>query len=246
MEKKTNQFDYLAHYTIDAEEFDYFEIRSGATFHEEKRVREMLALQVSPNTFRILDIGCGRGWVAEEFIPQKKQVISLDISKKNPSQINKKHYDEKFNVPIVGDSFSLPFISYSVDCIIASEVIEHVIDPESFIEELFRVLKKGGKLIISTPYREEIRYYLCIHCNKKSPVNGHLHSFDERSLRDLYKKNDLKKIYYKIFGNKFLIYMRTHIILKYLPLKIWLLIDMIANKIYNKPLHIVFVYEKQN
>ncbi|MGQ9644108.1 MAG: class I SAM-dependent methyltransferase, partial [Ignavibacterium sp.] len=171
------------------------------------------------------------------------KVISLDISKKNPS-IVKKLYQSKNHFPLVADSFKLPLQSDSVDCVIASEIIEHVIDPREFLRELFRVVKKGGKVVISTPYKEKIRYVLCVHCNKKTPVNAHLHSFDEIILESFSKEIGAKKFESIIFGNKALIFFRTHIILKYIPLSIWQAIDWLANKIYNKPLHIVCSFVK--
>lgn len=243
MQDEIKNFDYLTHYKTDAEEFDYFEKRIGPAEHEEQRVHEVIISQVPKNVKSILDVGCGSGWVAKEFLQKKIIVISLDISKSNPQKI-KQLYPSENHFQIVSDSFKLPFASDSVDCVIASEIIEHVVDPKVFLKELFRVVKKNGRLIISTPYKEKIRYVLCIYCNKKTPINAHLHSFDEISLNDLYKENDLKKFTSIIFGNKALIYLRTHILLKYLPLRLWLAVDWLANKIYNKPLHIVCIYEK--
>lgn len=243
MSDEIKNFDYLTHYKTDAEEFDYFEQRTGATFQEERRVREVLVSQVPKDAKLILDVGCGSGWVANEFLKKNKKVISLDISKTNPLKV-KELYPFQNHFQIVSDSFRLPFASDSIDCVIASEIIEHVIDSKNFVKELFRVVRREGRLIISTPYKEKIRYTLCIHCNKKTPVNAHLHSFDEKILQSLYTNNGLKKFEYIIFGNKALIFLRTHILLKYLPLSIWLAVDWLANKIYNKPLHIVCVYQK--
>uniref|UniRef100_A0A832CV80 Class I SAM-dependent methyltransferase n=1 Tax=Ignavibacterium album TaxID=591197 RepID=A0A832CV80_9BACT len=231
-------FDYITHYQTDAEEFDYFEKRIGPADHEVRRIREIIISEVPVNANLILDVGCGSGWVAKEFLRKNKKVISLDISKKNPS-IVKQLYQSQNHFPLVADSFKLPLISDSVDCVIASEIIEHVIDPKEFLRELFRVAKKGGKVVISTPYKEKIRYVLCVHCNKKTPVNAHLHSFDEIILESFSKEIGAKKFRSLIFGNKALIFLRTHIILKYLPLSIWMAIDWLANKIYDKPLHIV-------
>lgn len=243
MQDELKHFDYVTHYQKDAEEFDYFEKRCGATEHEERRVREIIIRHIPRNVNLILDVGCGSGWVAKEFLKKNIKVISLDISKKNPS-IVKKLYQSQNHFPLVADSFKLPFQSYSVDCVIASEIIEHIIEPKEFLRELFRVVKKGGKVLISTPYKEKIKYVLCVHCNKKTPVNAHLHSFDEMILESFSKEIGSKKFEKIIFGNKVLIFLRTHIILKYLPLSIWQAIDWLANKIYNKPLHIVCSYEK--
>ncbi|AFH48970.1 SAM-dependent methyltransferase [Ignavibacterium album JCM 16511] len=243
MQDELKNFDYLNHYKTDAEEFDYFENRIGAAEHEERRVREVILSQVDKNVKTILDVGCGSGWVAKEFLKKNIKVISLDISKSNPQKV-KELYPSQNHYQIVADSFKLPFHSNSIDCVIASEIIEHVVEPKLFLKELFRVVSRDGRLIISTPYKEKIRYVLCIHCNEKTPVNAHLHSFDENILRDLYNRDDFKKFSSIIFGNKALIYLRTHILLKYLPLSLWLAVDWLANKIYNKPLHIVSVYQK--
>lgn len=245
MSDELKHFDYFTHYKIDATEFDYFEERIGPAKHEERRLREIIISQIQKESKIILDVGCGSGWVAEKLSSRGKKIISLDISKLNPQRA-KNHFPDENHHPLVADSFHLPFKNNSLDCVIAAEIIEHVINPKNFINELFRVIKEGGRLIISTPYKEKIKYYLCIHCNKKSPVNAHLHSFDENILRNLYKGEELKHFYFMIFGNKALIYLRTHILLKYLPLILWRLIDWFANKIYKKPLHIICVYEKKN
>jgi ubiquinone/menaquinone biosynthesis C-methylase UbiE len=244
MNSSNSKFDYLTHYKIDAEEFDYFEERIGPAKHEEIRVHETIISQVPRNANLILDVGCGSGWVAKKILPLSKKVFSLDISKTNPLKIHNS-LNKNNHFPIVADSFRLPFRDNTLDCIIASEIIEHTYNPSEFIKELFRVVSKGGRLIISTPYKEKLRYHLCIHCNKKTPENAHLHSFDENVLEELYKEDDLKKFYFIVFGNKALIFLRTHIILQYLPYSVWYGIDWLANKIYEKPLHIVCVYEKK-
>jgi 2-polyprenyl-3-methyl-5-hydroxy-6-metoxy-1,4-benzoquinol methylase len=241
MEK--NKFDYISHYQTDAEEFDYFEERIEPAKHEERRVHEVIISQVPKNSNLILDVGCGSGWLAKSLIPKGKKVVSLDVSKINPLKVHNQ-IGNKNHFPFVADSFKLPFKDHSFDCVIASEVIEHVYEPAKFLEELFRVVSKGGRLVISTPYKEKIRYHLCIHCNRKTPENAHLHSFDENILRNLYTKDDLKKFSSAIFGNKALIFLRTHIILKYLPLSVWQAIDWLTNQIYDKPLHVVCTYDK--
>lgn len=240
-----DKLDYITHYKTDAIEFDYFEERLEPAKDEERRVHEIILSQVPRNSDLILDVGCGSGWIARYFVPKGKKVISLDIAKINPLKVdnlikNKNHF------PLVADTFKLPFKDNSFNCVIASEVIEHSINPKEFIKELFRVVAKNGRLIISTPYKEKLRYHLCIHCNQKTPENAHLHSFDENLLNDLYSGNDLKKFNPIIFGNKALIFLRTYIILKYLPTSLWQAVDWLANQIYDKPLHIVCTYDKSS
>lgn len=235
-------FNYAAHYKTDAEKTDYFMERDGATAHDEKRLREYIVSFV-PKTNLILDVGCGNGWVASTFLKKNIKIISLDISITNPKKVLLK-FGKDNHTGIVSDAIKLPFKNSTLPVIIASEIIEHTLNPENFINELMRVLKPGGKLIISTPYKEKIKYFLCIHCNQLTPLHSHLHSFDEDKLKYLYQKKDLKKFSYKIFGNKALLFLRTYVILKFLPFTLWKLIDKIANLIINKPAHIVAVYEK--
>jgi ubiquinone/menaquinone biosynthesis C-methylase UbiE len=241
---KSNDFNYVEHYKKDATEFDYFKERKGATAHDEKRVKEFLISEVPNDVKEILDVGCGSGWVAKHFIPKGVKVHSLDISVTNPAKSIMNTPSEN-HFGIAADSFHLPFKDNSFTCVIASEIIEHVVDPAEFIKELFRIVKKGGELIITTPYKEKLFYYLCIHCNKKTPAYAHIHSFDEKKLERLYTGEDIESFSYNTFGNKVLIYLRTYIIFQFFPFWLWRLKDRFANLIYNKPVHIICVYKKK-
>ena len=239
-----NDFDYLNHYKTDALEFDYFEERKGATEHDERRLREYIISTIPKNVKLILDVGCGSAWVAKYFIPKGKRVISLDISATNPKQAIK-NTQSKNHFGLTGDVFRLPIKNNFVDCIIASEIIEHVVKPDKFIKEIFKLLRPGGKLIITTPYKEKIQYNLCMHCNKKTPVNAHLHSFDEHKLRSFLVHKELEGFKWKTFGNKILVYLRTYVILKYFPFTLWKIKDLFANFIYHLPIHILVIYDKR-
>jgi ubiquinone/menaquinone biosynthesis C-methylase UbiE len=235
----TEKFNYIEHYKRDAEEFDYFEERTGATEHDERRVHEYILSRIEKNPNSILDVGSGSAWVAKHFQSSECKVVSLDISKNNVKTA-KQIVPDSTHSPIVGDSFKLPFKDDSFEVVIASEIIEHVIEPALFIKELLRVVGTKGKLIVTTPYKEKLRYYLCVHCNKKTPVHAHIHSFDEKKLISY----SVSKSHWETFGNKFLIFLRTYIILKYLPFGLWRAIDSVFNKLKNIPVHILVEYHK--
>src|SRR4030067_2793879 len=175
------EFNYTEHYKIDADKFDYFEKRFAATAHDERRVHEYIIANIPKEASKLLDVGCGSAWFAQHFLKKNKFVFSLDISISNPLKATSKYTSEK-HFGITADSNFLPFQPDSFDVIVASEIIEHVVSPERFITELLRTVKPDGYLIITTPYKELIKQTLCIHCNNETPVNAHLHSFDENRL----------------------------------------------------------------
>lgn len=90
----------------------------------------------------ILDVGCGSKPYQKLF--QYDSYIGLDIDSPDSRQraIADYFYD--------GDVF--PIENESFDSIILSQVLEHVFNPDIFLNEVNRVLKKNGKLLITVPF----------------------------------------------------------------------------------------------
>lgn len=237
------QFKYVDHYQKDGEEHDYFQERGAGTEHGDRRVREYIFSKINKKTGRILDVGCGRAWVAEELCPKNYEIVSMDISLDNTSKALKKYLFENHSA-VVADAFSLPFNENVFDYIIASEIIEHVVDPATFVKNLVQILKPGGTLIVTTPYKEKIKYTLCVHCNKPTPYYAHLHSFDEKILTSLYFGDDIKSCEYYTFGNKIPIHLRMHVFMRYFNFWWWKRFDRVFNFIYNAPFRILVKWEK--
>jgi ubiquinone/menaquinone biosynthesis C-methylase UbiE len=235
----------LAHYKKDAEEFDYFEERTGATEHSERRLREYILSMIPSSANSILDIGSGSAWLAKAFVGKNVFVCSTDATIVNTSKALE-NYPSEFHAAVVADAFMLPFADNSFDCVVAAEIIEHVVDPKKFVQELMRVLSPRGVLIVSTPYKEVIRYALCVHCNQKTPLNSHLHSFDESKLRDLYDRATLDSFAWKAFNNKLLLFARTFIVLQYFPFALWKFTDSVASAVFNKRVNIITTATKKS
>ncbi len=83
-----------------------------------------------------------------------------------------------------------------------------------------------------------------MHCNRPTPANAHLHSIDERDLES-YCRKERAKFGYSTFGNKALLVLRTHVLLKFLPFGMWKLVDGAVNLILKKQAHIIGVYDKK-
>ncbi len=98
---------------------------------------------------KILDLGCSHGEVGH-WIGDTNTVIGLDVC---PEAIIQAYNNPKilYKSLVIGNGENLPFPTDSFDILITFEVIEHTVDTRKFVSEISRVLKPGGKLIISCP-----------------------------------------------------------------------------------------------
>lgn len=88
----------------------------------------------------VLEIGAGGNYLKEDFKSKYTDWLSLDYDLRSDS------------IDLRGDGQQLPFKNEMFDTIISIDVLEHVPNPEKFVSEMFRVIKPGGKVILSTPF----------------------------------------------------------------------------------------------
>jgi len=110
----------------------------------------IIASLVPENVGKVLDIGGGDGSRYKGLF-KTHQYISVDI-------------DQDSKPTIVASADNLPFESESVDTILSSQMLEHVVNPQRCLDEMYRVLKVGGVCIITVPFfneehSEPIDYY---------------------------------------------------------------------------------------
>jgi dolichol-phosphate mannosyltransferase len=91
----------------------------------------------------VLDIGCGSSRIIGN-LPGGS--VAVDVLHR------KLRYARRFHRPLVGGSgFALPFADESFPCVLCSQVIEHVPKDSPILDELCRVLRPGGRLVLGTP-----------------------------------------------------------------------------------------------
>jgi methionine biosynthesis protein MetW len=126
---------------------------------EEQRVLElkernrmllkMLFGNIDSDVKNILDVGCGDGTLSEIISRRLKvKVTALDISPALVQKAKEKGI-EAYTIDVCAQP--LPFENGKFDVIVMARTLEHLVDPDSAIREIKRVLKKEGLLFLSTP-----------------------------------------------------------------------------------------------
>jgi ubiquinone/menaquinone biosynthesis C-methylase UbiE len=90
---------------------------------------------------RVLDVGCGEQPLRESVQARGGRYVPVDVER-GPAGLPQ----------VVGSALALPVRSASADLVLCSEVLEHVGRPESALEELARVLRPGGRLVLTVPF----------------------------------------------------------------------------------------------
>jgi 2-polyprenyl-3-methyl-5-hydroxy-6-metoxy-1,4-benzoquinol methylase len=98
---------------------------------------------------RVLDLGCGEARFAVELARAGLVVVAVDVAEEALRRARARHPALDLRViPVAG---AWPLQDAAFDVVWAGEVIEHVADTAAWMSELRRVLRPGGRLLLSTP-----------------------------------------------------------------------------------------------
>ncbi|BEK90205.1 class I SAM-dependent methyltransferase [Nocardia seriolae] len=98
----------------------------------------------------VLEAGSGEGYGANMIAGVAAQVTGLDYDDSAVAHVRAKYPRVEM---VQGNLAELPLADASVDIVVNFQVIEHLWDQSQFLRECLRVLRPGGKLLISTPNR---------------------------------------------------------------------------------------------
>jgi 2-polyprenyl-3-methyl-5-hydroxy-6-metoxy-1,4-benzoquinol methylase len=84
--------------------------------------------------------------------------------------------------------------SWKADYVIAGAVIEHMDNPLDFLNKCYRMLNKGGRLILDTPNVGWYVFKRLVERGGDDATNGHLYVWDRASLARLFKKTKFRKV----------------------------------------------------
>ncbi|MBL7142500.1 MAG: class I SAM-dependent methyltransferase [Candidatus Pacebacteria bacterium] len=186
MEKYDN-FNYQSHYR---------DLKTLGGSGLEKTVFKLICRDIAKDRraiAKILEIGFGKGDLIFKLAENNFNVSGLDISFENVKAVQNTLGERGLRADVRQDDIlKSSFDEGEFDVIVACEVIEHLTDLGEAAKEIARILKPGGTLIVSVPYRQKVKLEECIFCHKLTPRDGHLHSFDKEKILSLFRKYDIE------------------------------------------------------
>ncbi len=137
-----NPFEYAEHYKKETPEGYSFRIR-----------KEQLLKSLGGGNGAVLDIGCGPAVMTKEITDLGWKYVGIDISLAMIEEAKKRTEELPWVHFQVGTVEHIASENESFDVVVAMGLVEYVDDDEIAIREMSRVLKNGGKLIVSLPNR---------------------------------------------------------------------------------------------
>ena len=154
---------------------------------EQQRTADLLRLM--PTTGRhALDIGARDGHLSLLMADRFEKVIALDLTK------------PKLSHPKVqclqGSAAEMQFSDKTFDFVFCAEVLEHV--PTSILRKVCQEIERvaSHRILLGVPYKQDTRVgrTTCYSCGKPNPPWGHVNSFDEQSITNLFRHCDVEVI----------------------------------------------------
>ena len=137
---------------------------------------------------RVLDVGCGEGHFAAELARSGFVVVAVDVAAEPLRRARARH--PALDLRIVPAEGAWPLPDASFDVVWAGETIEHVIDTAGWLSQVRRVLRPGGRLLLSTPAHGRLAMLGLALSGRRfdahfDPRSDHLRFYTRRSLQRL-------------------------------------------------------------
>ena len=143
----------------------------------------------------IYEAGCGNASFTPLLQEYADTLVATDISKSQIEKNSKLHPEIKFQFADLQKK--LPFENDAFDLVWCSEVLEHLYFPHIAVEEFHRVLRPGGKLLVTVPFHGRFKNILIALFKFEEhydPYYSHVQFFTEKSLTKVLHKSGFENI----------------------------------------------------
>ncbi len=194
VDPQTNQIDY---------EYPYHDSVLGCA--HSYIAPKLLELLGTTRRLRVLDLGCGNGSLSHLISTRGHQVVGIDHSESGIALARGHFPDCQF---LQASLYDLPLdrLEGSFDVVMAVEVIEHLLYPRELVRAAEKMLRPGGRLIISTPYHGYFKYLALAASGKMDRHmtalwdGGHVKFFSPKTLTALLRSEGFTKLSFSFVG----------------------------------------------
>lgn len=139
---------------------------------------EMVKSLDRKNRSRLLDVGCGEGFLTQLLVQYTEHAVVFDISNTPVKHVRNTLLASNARIDyLIADCQRMPFTDNVFDVAVACEIIEHILYPGELLMELHRVIRRGGVLIISTPNRKRLGRKLTKFLRMRQNSDWHLREY---------------------------------------------------------------------
>ncbi|MDP9173122.1 MAG: class I SAM-dependent methyltransferase [Planctomycetota bacterium] len=162
---------------------------------------------------RVLDVGCGNGAMAGEFLARGCNVVGIDLSEQGIEIARKTHPTARFEVLAADEHVLENLAENPFDLVISTEVVEHLYDPRSYARGCFVATKPGGRFICSTPFHGYLKNLILSLAGKwdshANPLwdGGHIKLWSRNTLSQLLAEAGFGNLKFKGTGRLPLLWM---------------------------------------
>jgi ubiquinone/menaquinone biosynthesis C-methylase UbiE len=154
-----------------------------------------------PPNSPVLEVGCGDASFTKELARYSPDVTAIDISSAQIAENNKRFAGIKFLQHDVAEQF--PFAADSFEVVWCSEVLEHLFDPAFALREMYRIMKPGGRLMVTVPYHGRFKNVLIALFKWDEhfvPSNPHIRFYTKQTLGRLAAQAGFSAVQMKTCG----------------------------------------------
>jgi 2-polyprenyl-3-methyl-5-hydroxy-6-metoxy-1,4-benzoquinol methylase len=152
---------------------------------------------------RVLDVGCGEGGFAAELLRAGAEVLGIDVAEEPLRRARALHPGLEVRLVEGEGPWELPDGGF--DVVWAGELLEHLVDTAAWLSQARRVLRSGGRLLLSTPAHTRMTLVRLALSRREfaahfDPRGDHLRFYSRETLRELLEDFRFQEIHVRCAG----------------------------------------------